>query len=53
MCDVAEGIYEMGYDDSKITIAASLLNLGKISIEDIAACTGLSVEEVRTLKKQS
>ena len=55
MCNLSEGIYENGVQDGEnnkaITTAQNFLKLNKVTIEDIAMCTGLTVEEVKQIEK--
>ena len=55
MCNLSEGIYENGVEDGAnnkaVTTAQNFLKLNKVTIEDIAMCTGLTVEEVKQIEK--
>ena len=60
MCNLGQGIYERGLEQGleqgekrkAIEAAVNFLKLGKNSIEDIAMCTDLSVEEVKRLESE-
>ena len=49
MCRISEEWYEEGREEAKSQNARSLLKLGKLSHEEIAAAIGLPVEKVREL----
>ena len=52
MCNFSEGIFEQGERSKAIKTAKKFLELRKNSIEEIAQCTELSVEEVKELEKE-
>ena len=60
MCNLGQGIYERGLEQGleqgekrkAIEAAVNFLKLGKNSVEDIAMCTDLSVEEVKRLESE-
>ena len=41
-----------GAEQNSVEIALNLLSLGKISIEEIATVTGLSIDKIRELANQ-
>ena len=52
MCNFSEGIFEQGEKSGAKKTAINLLKLRRNSIEEIAQCTELSVEEVKELEKE-
>lgn len=53
MCKILEDMRDKAVKETAEKAASNLLKLGKISYEDIAECTGLSLEEVKILAEQS
>ena len=57
MCDIWEEVKNEGIQEGKIEgkleasieNAKTMLRLGKLSLEEIAVCSGLSIEKVREL----
>jgi len=49
MCEIWEEIKNEGKMEASIENAKTMLKLGKLSLEEIAVCSGLSVEKVREL----
>ena len=52
MCKLMEDIVNETKIENSIEIAKNLLKLGSLPIEDIAKCTGLSIEEIKKLAEQ-
>ena len=56
MCNLGQGIYERGLNQGEkrkaIKDAKKLLRLGKVTVEEIAMCTDLSVDEVKKLESE-
>lgn len=50
MCGMEKGL-EQGREETRISIAKSLILANILSLEDIAQATGLSIEEVQELKQ--
>ena len=49
MCDIWEEVKKEGKLEASIENAKTMLRLGKLSLEEIAVCSGLSIEKVREL----
>lgn len=49
MSNIMEELFNEGRAEEKKEIAKRCLQLGKLSIEEIALCSGLSIEEVKKL----
>ena len=49
MCKIMEDLNEKAVHDNRIHIAMSMINDGKLSFEDIAKYSGLTLEEVKAL----
>ena len=53
MCDIWEEVKKEGKIEGKLEAsienAKTMLRLGKLSLEEIAVCSGLSIEKVREL----
>ena len=53
MCDIWEEVKNEGIQEGKleasIETAKTMLRLSKLSLEEIAVCSGLSIEKVREL----
>ena len=49
MCEIWEEIRNEGKIEASIENAKSMIKLGKLSLEEIAVCSGLSIEKVREL----
>jgi len=60
MCNLGQGIYERGLEQGldqgekrkAIKTAKNFLKLGKVTVEEIAMCTDLSVDEVKKLESE-
>lgn len=50
MCKIVEDIVAKEMKEERIEIAKNLLNNGKLTLEEIAQCSGLTVEEVKAVK---
>lgn len=50
MCKIVEDIVAKEMREERIEIAKNLLNNGKLTLEEIAQCSGLTVEEVKAVK---
>ena len=49
MCDIWEEVKNEGKIEASIETAKTMLRLSKLSLEEIAVCSGLSIEKVREL----
>ena len=49
MCEIWEEVRNEGINKGKIEVAQELIKNGKLSIEEIAKCSGMSIETVREL----
>ena len=49
MCDIWEEVKNEGKLEASIETAKTMLRLSKLSLEEIAVCSGLSIEKVREL----
>ena len=49
MCDILDEMRNEAKNDLRIEIAQEMINSGKLSLEDVAAFSGLSIEKVREL----
>lgn len=49
MCDIWDDVRNEGLKEGKIEVAKELIKNGKLSLEDIAASTGFTVDEIRGL----
>ena len=45
--------FSQGIEQEKLEIAKNLLNLGTVSLEDISKTTGLDIDTLNTLSKES
>ena len=50
MCEIVEDIVAKEMREERIEFAKNLLNNGKLTLEEIAQCSGLTVEEVKAVK---
>lgn len=50
MCKIVEDIVAKEMREERIEFAKKLLNNGKLTLEEIAQCSGLTVEEVKAVK---
>lgn len=50
MSKIVEDIVEKEMREERIEIAKNLLNNGKLTLEEIAECSGLTLEEVKAVK---
>lgn len=50
MCKIVEDIVAKEMKEERIEFAKNLLNNGKLTLEEIAQCSGLTVEEVKAVK---
>lgn len=41
----------VGHDNDPFVLVLNLLNLGKLTLEEVASCSGLTVKRVQTLAK--
>ncbi|SDA31436.1 hypothetical protein SAMN02910447_03392 [Ruminococcus sp. YE71] len=51
MCKIVEELRYEADRERMIINAKAMLNLGKLSYEEIAQCSGLTLEEVKVLAK--
>ena len=49
MCNLGEGIYERAEKEKAVAVAKKMLELGKNTPEEIAAVSGLSIEEIEAM----
>ena len=49
MCEIWDEVRNEGINKARIENAKAMIRIGKLSIEEIAECSGLSVEKVREL----
>ena len=56
MCNLSMGVHESGhvdgYEECALATARRMLKRNRLTIEEIAEDTGLSVEKVQALKKE-
>ena len=50
MCKIVEDIVAKEMKEERIEFAKNLLNNGKLTLEEIAQCSGLTEEEVNAVK---
>ena len=50
MSKIVEEIVEKEMREGRIEFAKNLLNNGKLTLEEIAECSGLTLEEVKAVK---
>lgn len=50
MCKIVEDIVAKEMKEERIEFAKNLLNNGKLTLEEIVQCSGLTVEEVKAVK---
>ncbi len=50
MCKIVEDIVAKEMKEERIEFTKNLLNNGKFTLEEIAQCSGLTVEEVKAVK---
>ena len=49
MCKIMEDLNEKAVRDNRIQIAQTIIETGKLSYEEIAQCSGLTLEEIKAL----
>ena len=49
MCDILDEMRNEAKIEGKVEVANEMIKKGKFSFEDIAECTGLSLEKIREL----
>ena len=49
MCKIMEDLNNKAARDKQIEIAKAMIETGKLSYEEIAQCSGLTLEEVKAL----
>ena len=49
MSNLGEGIYERAEKEKAVAVAKTMLELGKNTPEEIAAVSGLSIEEIEAM----
>ena len=49
MCDILDEMRNEAAEKARIENAKKMIEIGKLSIDEIAICSGLSIEKVREL----